>query len=351
MEQSQQRVLSIQSHVVSGYVGNKAAVFPLQLLGFDVDFVNSVHFSNHTGYEHGFEGDVMNGEQLLLVLNGLERNGLLDNNNNNNNNNNKVGHLLTGYIGSESFLRSVLIVLKTLRKKNPQIRFVCDPVLGDAGKFYVPPSLVPIYRDEVLPFTDIVTPNQFEVEQLTDICVKTIDDAKRACKALHKLGPNTVLITSVLLTPDNNDNNNDNDDDSLPTIAIIASQQVKTTTTTNNNNNNVDDVVSEQMWCIDCPIIPGNFTGTGDLCTALLLAWSAKEPNNLSFVLEKVISTMYAIIRKTADAAVGVGDSVASRELHLIQSKRIIEDPQIVFKARQIFYSSPKTTPVSDHDK
>lgn len=95
------RVLSIQSHVVSGYVGNKAAVFPLQLLGFDVDVINSVQFSNHTGYAKKWEGDALNGTQLGSLLEGLERNDLLS----------RTDHLLTGYIGSESFLHGVLKVL------------------------------------------------------------------------------------------------------------------------------------------------------------------------------------------------------------------------------------------------
>ena len=95
------RVLSIQSHVVSGYAGNKAAVFPLQLLGFDVDVINSVQFSNHTGYAKKWEGEVLNGTQLGSLLEGLERNDLLS----------RTDHLLTGYIGSESFLHGVLKVL------------------------------------------------------------------------------------------------------------------------------------------------------------------------------------------------------------------------------------------------
>ncbi|KAI2504631.1 Phosphomethylpyrimidine kinase [Fragilaria crotonensis] len=134
------RVLSIQSHVVSGYVGNKAAVFPLQLLGFDVDVVNSVHFSNHTGYPGGWTGEVLNGDQLRSILAGLDKNGLLHD----------VAHLLTGYIGSESFLTAVLEVLTTLRQHG-KVRFVCDPVLGDAGQFYVPQELVQVYREKVIP--------------------------------------------------------------------------------------------------------------------------------------------------------------------------------------------------------
>jgi pyridoxine kinase len=167
------RVLSIQSHVVSGYVGNKAAVFPLQLLGFDVDFVNSVHFSCHTGYEFFPHGEVMNGEQLRTILKGLELNGLLgtDNDDNNNNDNNDdddngdaddaIGSILTGYIGSVSFLEAVVEVVDTVRKYNSNARFVCDPVLGDNDRFYVPKELVDVYRNIVIPKADVVTPNQF----------------------------------------------------------------------------------------------------------------------------------------------------------------------------------------------
>ena len=169
------RVLSIQSHVVSGYVGNKAAVFPLQLLGFDVDFVNSVHFSCHTGYEFFPHGEVMNGEQLRTILKGLELNGLLGTEKNNNINNDNdddndndngdaddaIGSILTGYIGSVSFLEAVVEVVDTVRKYNPNARFVCDPVLGDNGRFYVPKELVDVYRNVVIPKADVVTPNQF----------------------------------------------------------------------------------------------------------------------------------------------------------------------------------------------
>lgn len=134
-------------------MGNKSAVFPLQLLGFDVDVVNSVHFSNHTGYAGGWEGDVLGGDQLRAIMAGLERNGLLSG----------IGHVLTGYIGSETFLEAVLDVVQTLRSAGETVRFVCDPVLGDLGKFYVPKQLVGLYRDRVLPLADVVTPNQVRI--------------------------------------------------------------------------------------------------------------------------------------------------------------------------------------------
>ena len=110
--------------------------------------MNSVHFSNHTGYENGLTGDVLNGEQLRQILKGLEQNNLLED----------VGYMLTGYIGSASFCEAILDVLKALRKHNPKVRFICDPVLGDDGKFYCPKELVGLYRDAVIPVADVVTP-------------------------------------------------------------------------------------------------------------------------------------------------------------------------------------------------
>ena len=112
------RVLSVQSHVVSGYVGNRAAVFPLQILGFDCDSINTVQFSNHTGYPL-FKGTVTSGDQLIEIANGLKSNMLLD-----------YDYLLTGYIGSESFLDSVLDLLGMIESFNSNVRYICDPVLG-----------------------------------------------------------------------------------------------------------------------------------------------------------------------------------------------------------------------------
>eukprot|EP00934_Nitzschia_sp_Nitz4_P007000 Nitzschia sp. Nitz4//scaffold2_size372955//26510//27507//NITZ4_000358-RA/size372955-processed-gene-0.387-mRNA-1//1//CDS//3329546581//6990//frame0 len=300
------RVLSIQSHVVHGYVGNKSAVFPLQLLGYDVDFVNSVHFSNHTGYENGLKGEVMNGDQLLQILHGLQDNHLLGD----------VGNVLTGYMGSLSFCEAVMNVVQTIRKVNPNLRFVCDPVLGDHGRFYVPESLVSVFREKVLPLADVTTPNQFEVEQLTGISIQTMEDARKACDALHRLGPSTVFITSVEFPADAKDSSA-----SEPTISIIASQRSK------------DRSTPDEIWCIDCPMIPGAYTGTGDLTAALLLGHLAKTPNDLPRVMECVTNTMYVVIQRTHESA---GSTAQSKELKLIQSKADIENPPDRFRARRV---------------
>ena len=118
-------MLSIQSHVVRGYVGNKSAVFSLQLLGMEVDIINSVHFSNHRGYP-SFTGKHSGQNQLLQDA---------------------YTHLLTGYIGSVALLEAVVRVRKRLRdartyeKNHHPFLYVCDPVLGDQGRLYVPTQL------------------------------------------------------------------------------------------------------------------------------------------------------------------------------------------------------------------
>ncbi|GFH47587.1 hypothetical protein CTEN210_04062 [Chaetoceros tenuissimus] len=288
------RVLSIQSHVVHGYVGNKAATFPMQLLGFDVDVINSVQFCNHTGYKNKWTGDILNGSQLDSLREGLERNDLLKH----------VQFLLTGYIGSESFLRAILRVVQSLKEHTDGFRYVCDPVIGDHGNFYVPKELVEIYRDEVIPIANVITPNQFEVEQLTGIKIENLEDAKKAIHALHTMGPELVVLTSIMLEEGK--------------ISILGSKRL--------------DDGKYDLYKVQCPTIEGSYTGTGDVTTALILAWSAKE-SDIGKVLEKTVSTMYKLIEATKKESDG---TVAGKELKLIKCKKIIEDPPSLFTAEKL---------------
>lgn len=268
----------------------------------------------------------MNGDQLQQILTGLERNHLLSN----------IQHLLTGYIGSVTFLRSVLNVLKTLQSYNPNIRYVCDPVMGDDGKVYVPKELVVIYKEEVIPLANVVTPNQFEVELLTGIQIKSMEDGIEACKVLHDLGPDLVVITSCSFVNDNSNNdiidNRQEDDNEI--ITILASQR---------STNSQTGKVENQIWSIHTPKVAGRFTGTGDITAALILAWTAKIKNDLRDTLERIASTMYTLIKYTSDhatASAGGGldgnRTIASRELKLIQNKDTIENPKIIFEAKKV---------------
>ncbi|CAN1160827.1 Pyridoxal kinase [Linum perenne] len=290
------RVLSIQSHTVQGYVGNKSAVFPLQLLGYDVDPINSVQFSNHTGYP-SFKGQVLNGQQLWELIEGLQANNLLF-----------YTHLLTGYIGSVSFLNTVLEVVNKLRTINPKLIYVCDPVMGDEGKLYVPPDLVAVYREKVVPVASMLTPNQFEAEQLTGSRIVSEDDGREACNKLHAAGPSKVVLTSI------------NIDGGL---LLIGSDQK-------------EKGQPPQQFKIAIPKIPAYFTGTGDLMTALLLGWSNKYPDNLDKAAELAVSSLQALLQRTVDdyRKAGYDPAASSLEIRLIQSQDDIRNPNIRFKAQ-----------------
>ncbi|KAG8384152.1 hypothetical protein BUALT_Bualt04G0088500 [Buddleja alternifolia] len=379
------RVLSIQSHTVQGYVGNKSAVFPLQLLGFDVDPINSVQFSNHTGkllislhsnslrpetrweviWYPTFKGQVLNGDQLWDLIEGLEANNLL-----------YYTHLLTGYIGSVSFLNTVLKVVDKLRSINPGLTYVCDPVLGDEGKLYVPQELVSVYREKVVPVASMLTPNQFEAEQLTGLRVYLVgkirgglgqgrdkvkqgnwgcsllsyvcnlmhngtwlrsyiwflfvflsvnyylsysldgyfvrilseQDGKEACNILHAAGPSKVVITSINING---------------SLLLIGSHQK-------------EKGQPPVQFRISIPKIPAYFTGTGDLTTALLLGWSNKYPDNLDKAAELAVSSLQALLARTIHDYTRAGHDCqsSSLEIRLIQSQDDIRNPEIKYKAQ-----------------
>ncbi|KAK3426344.1 hypothetical protein EUGRSUZ_F02818 [Eucalyptus grandis] len=291
------RVLSIQSHTVQGYVGNKSAVFPLQLLGYDVDPINSVQFSNHTGYPT-FKGQVLNGQQLWELIEGLEANDLL-----------YYTHLLTGYIGSVSFLNTVLRVVDKLRSVNPKLTYVCDPVMGDEGKLYIPQELVTVYREKVVPVASMLTPNQFEAELLTGYRIVSERDGREACNKLHDAGPSKVVITSISINGD---------------LRLIGSHQKE------------KGQVPEQFKIL-IPKIPAYFTGTGDLMTALLLGWSNKHPDNLDKAAELAVSSLQAVLQRTVNdyRSAEFDPQSSSLEIRLIQSQDDIRNPQVNFKAER----------------
>ncbi|XP_064628373.1 pyridoxal kinase-like [Lineus longissimus] len=293
------RVLSIQSHVVSGYVGNKSATFPLQVLGFEVDTINSVQFSNHTGYKC-FKGQVLKDSDLTELYEGLKENNI-----------NHYTHLLTGYVFAKSFLHKVCEVITDLKKVNPNLVYVCDPVMGDNGKLYVPADLLPVYRDHVIPLADIITPNQYEAELLTGIDIKTEADAWKAMDFFHSKGVKTVMISSTDLGTD----------DKLLGLGSSKIDGKKT------------------ALRIEIPKLPASYTGTGDLFAALLLAWMHHHNNDLKIACEKTVSCMQTVLRKTLEAAqrqAGEGNkpTVKELELKMVQCKKDIEEPVITCSAQ-----------------
>ena len=301
-------VLSIQSHTVHGYVGNKSAVFPLQLLGFEVDPINSVHFTNHTGYP-SFGGQILDGKELQSLVDGLKANGLLQ----------QHTHLLTGYIGSESFLNAVLYALRTVKKENPDLIYVCDPVLGDHGKLYVPEGLVNVYKDKVIHQATILTPNQFECELLTGVKIETKRDAIAACNILHSKGIEVVLLTSLEYK------GSDLSANRSKALTCLVSRDPSA-----KNGKAKDDGKTMETYELSIPRLDGYFTGTGDLIASNFLAWYYRYPKDLPLAMEKAIATVQGVIENTLRGIERIPrKGEVPPELKLIQSKKIIENPPI----------------------
>ncbi|XP_068633355.1 pyridoxal kinase [Battus philenor] len=296
MSHSTPRVLSIQSHVVHGYVGNKSAVFPLQVLGFEVDSINTVQFSTHTGYKH-IKGTVLQNEEMEELIQGLILNNV-----------DYYTHFLTGYSRSPDSLKQIAVIIKKLRERNPSLIYVCDPVMGDNGEMYVPEHILPVYRDVVIPLADIITPNQFEAELLTGMKVNDLDGALKVIRALHDKGVKTVVLSSTDLGDDKN------------MIGIASTQG--------------------SCYKIEIPKMDARYTGTGDLFAAIFMAWSYKTNNDIKLTLEKTIATLQGIVKDTYEKAreqQSTGDiPPALIELRLIQNKTIIENPMVSINAVKI---------------
>ncbi|KAL1491062.1 hypothetical protein ABEB36_011715 [Hypothenemus hampei] len=291
------RILSIQSHVVSGYVGNKSAVFPMQLLGFDVDFINSVQFSNHTGYD-SVKGQVITEKELADLVIGLKDNKI-----------DHYTHLLTGYIGSSGFLKEIVTLYHHLKSINPDLIYVCDPVMGDNGKMYVPKELLPIYKENILPIATILVPNLFEIELLTETTIKTEENVWEAIDILHEKGIQTVCVSSA----------------ELPTYdgQLCAFASSKKTGV-------------GKKFKMQFPKIPINFTGTGDLFAALFLCFMQLTQSDVKESLEKTVAALQAVLKRTFNSFQGKEPTAKNKELRLIQSRDDIRNPKVEIRAQTV---------------
>lgn len=265
-------VLSIQSHVAYGHVGNAAAVFPLQRMGIEVMPVHTVQFSNHTGYGD-WTGQVFDPAHIRDVLNGMEQRGALA----------KTDALLTGYMGAPAMVEVIL----ELKKKLPATAlWVCDPVMGDTDLgFFVNPDIPALFRDQVTPHADVMTPNQFELEYLSGHNIITLADAKAACTVLHDKGVRIVLVTSLIHA------------DTKPgTIEMIASEKGGT----------VHRITTPLLNLTPAP------NGAGD-ATAALFTGNLLHGHNTHEALTQTAKSIFAIFEATQKSG--------GRELALIAAQ------------------------------
>lgn len=282
-------VLSIQSHVVYGYAGNTAAVFPLQRLGREVWAVNTVEFSNHTGYGM-WRGRVMKTSLAMELVEGLAERGVLS----------KCEAVLSGYMGDTGTGTAVIDAVRKVKAASPQAVYCCDPVMGDAGRgFYVKPGIPEVFKKYVIPCADIVTPNHFELEALTGIEALTLDGARRAIDGLHAQGPRAALITSYR-----------GQDVPPGHIDMLASD-------------------GNGLYRIRTPELSftGIMAGSGDLTAAVFLS-RYLENADVKTALEATAASVYGVMEATFKAQ--------SRELMLITAQEELVAPSNRFTASKV---------------
>jgi pyridoxine kinase len=286
-------ILSIQSHVVFGYAGNTAAVFPMQRLGKEVWAINTVEFSNHTGYG-SWTGKVLGAELAAELVAGLEERGVLG----------RCEAVLSGYLGDAAAGRAVSDAVKKMRKENPACLYCCDPVMGDVGRgFYVKPDIPDIFKNDLVPLADIVCPNQFELEALTGIDTQTIDNALKAVNILHEMGPSIVLVTSYR--------------GKAGTLSMIASDKLN-------------------VYKITTPELPlgSGIAGTGDMTSAVFLSHYL-ETRNLEKTLELCTASVFGIL-EASNVEIFPRDKNAPLELRIIQAQNELTSPSKYFKPEKI---------------
>ena len=280
-------LLSIQSHVAYGHVGNAAAVFPLQRLGVEVWPVHTVQFSNHTGYGE-WKGEVFGASLIRDVVVGIERRGVLG----------ECDGVLSGYMGSADTAEAILAAVAAVKRANPAARYACDPVIGDVGRgVFVREGIPEFMRAKAVPAADVVTPNQFELDYLSGRASTTLSDARDAVKAVHDLGPRAVLVTSLHTQE-------------TPADAI-------------------DLLASDESGCfrLRTPKLPLSVNGAGDAIAALFFAHYLRT-GKIDQALSRAASAIFGVLAKTAD--------VGAREIQLVAAQDEIVSPSQVFEAEEL---------------
>lgn len=282
------RILSIQSSVAHGHVGNSAAVFPLQRIGHEVLPVFTVHYSNHTGYG-AWRGPVLAAEDVHQVILGIEERGALAG----------VDLVLSGYLGHPDIVEVVVDAVDRVKKANPAASYACDPVMGNPRSgCFVDPAIPPLFRERLIARADVASPNQFELGFLTGAFdgggtpkLETVVEAARA------LGPRTVLVTSVVPAGQS--------EDELSMLALDG----------------------DGAWLVTTPRLPRKTGGSGDVTAALFSAHllESKDPAD---ALARTASSVFDLLTATHEAD--------SPELLLVESQEAYAHPRLQFTVRQL---------------
>ena len=280
-------VISIQSQVAFGHVGNSAAVFPMQMHGIDVIAVPTTLLSNRPGYKT-IRGRVLEAQLVAELLLGMEERGAVESTN----------MILSGYLGSAEIADVVAHFVARAKASNPALLYACDPVLGDRDRgLFVREDIPPLVRDGLCPLADIITPNHFEFEWLCGAEAKKIDQVIAHARALHARGPKTVVVTSAELA--------DTRGGEIESLAVEASR----------------------AWRVRTPKLPISPNGTGDLFAALFVAARVRGADTPE-ALSHAASAIFAVLERTA--------ARGTEEMRIVESAELLVHPKRRFEAMAV---------------
>ena len=280
-------LLSIQSHVAYGHVGNSAAVFPLQRIGVEVWPVNTVQFSNHTGYDQ-WQGRVFDADMIREVVGGIAKREVLG----------ECDGVLSGYLGGADIGAAILEAVATVRAANPSAKYCCDPVIGDVGRgVFVREGIPEFMKQKAVPAADVITPNQFELEYLAGSACKTLAQVLDAVRVVHAIGPGVVMVTSLHV-----------DDTPEDAIDLLVSD-------------------GDNRFRLRTPRLELVVNGAGDAIAALFFAHYLRE-GKIDVALAKSASSIFGVLSKTAEAG--------APEIQLVTAQQEIVEPSKVFEAEAI---------------
>jgi len=285
-------VISIQSQVAYGHVGNSAAVFPLQMHGIDVIAVPTTLLSNRPGYPT-IRGRVLDAQLVADLLLGVEERGALD----------TCRMILSGYLGSPEIAAVVADFVQRAKARNPALLYCCDPVLGDRDRgLFVQADIPPLVRDRLCRLADIITPNHFEFEWLCGAKATTTDQAIAQAQALLARGPSTIVVTSAELA--------DVPHGQIETLAVERSKE------------RFEEL--SKAWRVRTPKLPISPSGTGDLFAALFVA-ARVHGSDTPDALGHAASAIFAVLERTAISG--------TEEMRIVECAELLTQPKRRFDA------------------
>lgn len=279
-------VLSIQSHVVYGHVGNSAAVFPMQRLGFEVWPVHTVHFANHTGYGAP-RGEAFAPSLIDASVAGLAERGALG----------RCDAALSGYVGAPETGAAVLRAVAAVKTANPRALYCCDPVMGDVGRgIFVRDGVPDFFKARALAVADVITPNHFELELLAGREARDHSALRAALTALRRQGPGRALVTSLVT-----------DETPAGFLDMAACD-------------------AHGLYLLRTPRLDASFHGAGDVTAALFLAHLLRGRDTRA-ALSLAGSSLAGLLRRTVAAGGGELALVAAQEEFVAPSAALQAEP------------------------